>query len=92
MGDESVNVLEIKLARLREETLDAYPGVHITTDEVLREYCKENGAENFTATRFEEMHQLLKEAGLLTDEEYRIGPNYQTLTSARARISARRNN
>jgi hypothetical protein len=91
LSNESLKTLEITLDRAREDVLDASQSeIHISTDEELRAYAKENGFESLTAIRFEEMHQLLKEAELLTEDEYRSGPNYSTLTAAAGRILALR--
>ena len=45
----------------------------ISTDEELRA----RGIESLKANRFEEMHELLMRAGLLTEDEWKIGPNLQ---------------
>ena len=87
MSGKSISEREIDLRRARESS--EVLGVRIIPDKDLREYA--NGdMDRYTAIRFEEMHSLLMEAGLLTEDEYRTGPNYETLTACANRILAAR--
>jgi hypothetical protein len=83
----SIAELEATLDRAREacESFD----MRILTDQEIREYVK-GDMDLFTRIRFEEMHMLLKVSGLITEDEYRSGPNYSTLTAAAERIRASR--
>jgi hypothetical protein len=79
--------LKIKLDRAREASEAV--GMRIVKDNDLREFAK--GDMNvYASIRFEEMHILLKESGLLTEDEYRSGPNHSTLSAAAERIRASR--
>jgi hypothetical protein len=63
--------------------------MHIATDEDLRAFARKENPNDpvsvIAGVRLEECYELLVEAGLITREEYRGGPDFRTLTLALGR-------